>query len=129
MIQLDAMMFIIHLLLDEGGLFTLESPWNSVVWDSPQFVHLCGHAYGLVSPGISSWHFARIAANFPEIMSLVRNCPDCYTGRHEYISAWGSARVDGKTVSRAKAAGNYPMALCSAVASSVTLALATRVST
>ena len=115
-----------------GGCFTLENPIGSFFWQSSWFrklearvplfrADLAQCAYGLVLPGAppNTYCFKRTAfyANF-DIQSLSRACPGLSpTHKHEW--AWGRRRVAGVAISLAKAAGHYPDALSSAVASLV----------
>jgi hypothetical protein len=111
-----------------GGYFCVENPQTSLlfVYDKMKAVlckygcettlmHQC--AYGLKLPGASKYEFCRKATNFvsnmKEICILHKLCPGI-NDKHKHLHAWGSAKVGGKAVSRAKAAGAYPRELCCA---------------
>ena len=117
-------------LASKGGYFTIENPWASSFWSSSSFnwlkskttVHLCHIAlcsYGHRIPGANRLTFCEkrtgFAANFPEVMLLERRCPGT-SPSHQHQRAWGNVRVNGKSISCAKAAGHYPPLLCQALA-------------
>ena len=55
----------------------------------------------------------RLVTNTSALGNLSRKCPGV-SPSHRHVCAWGNASVQGRSVSRAKAAGVYPYQLCHA---------------
>ena len=127
--------------VNQKGLFTIENPKQSLMFDSHNMIRLYQHtsvfvadldqcAYGLALPGGPAHTFCkkstRIVANFGDIRTVARICPglSC-THKHEHAIGTRRVIVDGKavTMSMAKAAGRYPSSLCHAIAVAVRAAL------
>ena len=111
-----------------GALFSVENPASSFFWKSKWWLALCEKvcisysrfdqcAYALRLPGCADNEYCKkyiiIAANFNSITQLDRKCPGI-SARHKHVHAWGTVRVDGRSVHRAACAGRYPEELCSA---------------
>ena len=123
-----------------GGIFTIENPIDSFVFASQHFLvltsivscWLCRFeqcAYGLVLPAAPPDHYCRkstgLLGNFKGVLSCGRSCPGL-SATHKHQTAWGTVSVNGHSVSLAKAAGRYPVALCTAIADCVALELLAR---
>ena len=120
------------LLHQHGYFFTIENPYDSHLWLAPvmvtlmEFVGVKGClvmfdqcAFGLQLPGASKHCFCRkrtcIFTNNLKLKAVAVMCPGL--GRlHTHDHAWGSVRVNGKTLSNAAAAGRYPTELCRQIA-------------
>ena len=116
------------LLQQHGGIFTIENPHDSYLWNSVYisslrskvtcyFANFDQCAYGLRLPGSAKHVYCkkstRILSNYPYISQLDRRCPGkCEAHQHEW--AWGSVAVKGKSVKLAAQAGHYPTSLCKA---------------
>ena len=107
-----------------GGWFSVENPRGSLLWQygpmrslsevaaSVDFDQCC---YGLRLVGCETKKFGpfikkptRLLTNVPALKKMSMLCK----GDHQHHSCMGSVRVNGKSVSVAKAAGAYPPALC-----------------
>ena len=116
-----------------GVFFSIENPVPSHLWVCESFCrlrrvlgdqffevtfHQC--AFGLTLPGARPNEFCRKStrfwSNMQEIHRLERRCPGL-SPTHQHVHAVGSAVVDGVRLSRAGAAGRYPIELCREVAS------------
>ena len=108
--------------------FSIENPADSYLFLYEPIVRLLQDprtqlitfdqcAYGLRPPGASMFEFTRkrtsLLTSMPELHALQRACPGLTTN-HIHVHAWGSVKVDGVSYSRARAAGAYPLQLCTA---------------
>lgn len=115
-----------------GIFFSIENPVPSHLWLCKSFqrlkrvlgkdfyevtFHQC--AFGLTLPGCAPNEYCRKTtrfwSNMPEIMRLERRCPG-QSPQHIHVHAIGNVTVDGKRLSRAGAAGRYPIDLCQTIA-------------
>ena len=121
-----------QLLIDNGGYYSIENPAGSYLFKyAPicrligQLFNFCQCAYGLVLPGAQQHHYCRkntsILSNLPELVILQLSCPGI-SATHVHDVAWGSRKLDGRTVSLARSAGAYPPNLCMAWAQAVAAA-------
>ena len=110
--------------------FTLENPHDSFLWYSNEIAELRSWPewnevmfdqcmYKLRPPDwdrvadIRVRKRTKIGGTLANLKSLRRICDGC----HHHSIAFGSVRVNGKRIVRAKAAGAYPACLCRALAS------------
>ena len=117
-----------RLLHSLGLYFSIENPYDSFLWSCPAilslmefigadctFVQFDQCTYGLQLPGASSTCFCRkrtcMLSNMPELKGLASACAGIGP-LHQHDHAWGSIRIEGKTYSKAAAAGRYPLRLC-----------------
>ena len=114
----------------QGRLFSLENPATSLLWDLPEMVALAEDhlvvqldqcQFGLrapsdaLQPGELIKKGTKILTNAPGLQLLSNKCD----GKHTHCRCLGSTRVNGKSLSIAKFAGRYPLALCNAWATAV----------
>ena len=112
------------LLSQLGGWWSIENPKGSYLFwypsiaklfelQSANLVHFDQCMYGLRPPGGQPHQRTRkstsLLSNIASLQSLSIQCD----GQHEHVWALGSATVNGKSISRAAAAGAYPAPLCS----------------
>ena len=121
-----------------GVYFSIENPVPSHLWLCKSFMnlkevlgkdfyevtfHQC--AFGLTLPGAAGNEFCRKStrfwSNMPELMRLERRCPG-QSPTHIHVHALGTATVNGVRLSRAGAAGRYPVDLCKEIAQGALLA-------
>jgi hypothetical protein len=123
------------------ALWSWENPASSLLWVSAYaqalldldpaatFLRLDQCMYGLKPPGGGPREFTKkptvLFCNFPCTQGLTRRCGGC-NKEHQHVYAWGSARVGGKSVNRASAAGAYPRRLCDAISRCVCESLASK---
>ena len=114
--QLESMCELCRLLREHHGHYSVEQPVRSLLFHTAAFkqlasevdmycAHLCQCAYQLQLPGADRHLFCKketlIYASYPEITSLSLMCP----GKgplHRHQICWGSAKVNGKTISLAR---------------------------
>ncbi len=117
-----------------GRNFCVENPRTSYAFVTDLWSELCSAvpvfavdidqcAYGLAFTDSSEKQFCkkptRIMTSCALLTQVARACPGI-SDEHEHIRAWGSFKVDGRTKSRASAAGAYPESLCRAWAQAMT---------
>ena len=131
------MALLILALHEAGGYWTLENPAGSYIFFTDELVyimslpgsrrvqfHQCEYLlrppdFSDGGPDLRVRKDTIIIGNLPGLESLERRCQK----DHVHAHAFGSARVGGKTVARAAAAGAYPRLLCTALAGLVRKAL------
>ena len=116
------------LLYKYGFFFSVENPKESFLWLSTYMVHVMSVckddvyfidfdqcAYGLQLPGAKEFCFCRkrtiLMTNMQALTALSARCPGVGP-RHSHDVAWGGVRINGRWVSKAQAAGVYPVPLC-----------------
>ena len=126
-LNLDFACAMIRILSSLGGLFSLENPLRSYLFQVPQVLTLYGStqsifvdldqcAFGLRSPKEAEvkeiWKKpTRIWTNVLRLASIARTCP----GSHVHTIILDSIRVNGRSVKRSILAGRYPAGLCKAI--------------
>ena len=122
-LNLDFACAMIRILSSVGGLFSLENPLRSYLFQVPQVLTLYGStqsifvdldqcAFGLRSPKEAQvkeiWKKpTRIWTNVLQLASIARTCP----GSHVHTIILDSIRVGGRSVKRSVLAGRYPAQL------------------
>ncbi len=130
--QLEQMLRLTSVFLELGIPFTIENPCDSMLWHaetivalrqdpsvSEVVVDLC--MYKLRPPDFSGTEGVdvrvrkrtRFVGTVQGLVGLKRMCD----GEHAHAAAWGSCKVNNKTVARAKAAGAYPPCFCHSLSS------------
>ena len=121
-----------RLLYDFGYFFTIENPYGSHLWIAPVMVALMEYigsngvlvqfdqcTYGLQLPGATKFCFCRkrtcIFTNNLKLENIASTCPGI-SRFHIHDHAWGTVRIEGKTYSKAAAAGRYSNSLCRIIA-------------
>ncbi len=126
-LQLKQAVRLILVFLELGIPLTLENPYDSVVWKIDAMLQLRGDArvtetvfdqcmFKLRPPDfvvkdridVSVRKRTRLIGSLSHLCSLKRMCD----GNHCHAEAWGTCRVNNKTVSRSRASGAYPPCLC-----------------
>ncbi len=136
-LQLEQAWRLIKVLTECHVPWTLENPIDSYIWQTvelrrAQQIPGCEEAvfdqcmYKLRPP---DWKMlkddvrvrkrTRIIGTLPGLSSLSKRCD----GNHVHAQAMGHCRVGGKRISRAKAAGAYPVLLCNCIAKLVASAV------
>jgi hypothetical protein len=124
-------MRFIRVLLELGIPITVENPHDSMIWHSDEMRELEAHSdtdsvvfdqcmYSLRPPDFDPKDNddrrvrkrTKIVGSVRALDTLSRVC----NKQHCHVEAWGHCRVNGKLVSRAKAAGAYPVCLCLSIA-------------
>jgi hypothetical protein len=130
----EGVVLLCEALVGKGGFYSIENPLSSRFWELEclrglMAEHCCvvfdQCEYGLTPPGIMISAGVRIKkstkllTNMKELCVLNRSC----LGSHEHFRCLGSVRVGNKSVSVARAAGHYPVSLCTAWATAAASAL------
>ncbi len=127
--QLAAAWRLMCVFLELGIPFTIENPAESMVWNSNEMKELARHPQyeaALIDQCMHhlrpvDWNGAtdvrirkrtRVAGTVAGLASLRCLCDR----KHEHSWAVGRCRVNNKRVSRARAAGAYPLSLCQSLA-------------
>ena len=124
-------MRFIRVLLELGIPITVENPHDSMIWHSDEMRELEAHSdtnsvvfdqcmYSLRPPDFDPKDNddrrvrkrTKIVGSVRALNTLSRVC----NKQHCHVEAWGHCRLNGKLVSRAKAAGAYPVCLCLSIA-------------
>lgn len=115
-------------LIKVSGYFSIENPGGSMLFHHPHikalasstnsiFVRLDQCMYGLTLPGSLPGEFCRkrtcIFTNMLELKDLEITCSG-QTKLHRHVHAWGSRKINGKSVCMTSAAAAYPPKLCKA---------------
>ncbi len=128
--QVAQMKRLIDVLVKHDVPFTIENPIDSLIWHTAELRAIrsfsnvtevsCDQCMFKLRP--PEWtpdsldyrirKRTRLLGTVKGLESLARSCD----GEHIHVEAWGHVRVNGKRISRAKAAGAYPPALCNCLA-------------
>ncbi len=129
--QVKQLARVVSALIEHKVPFTVENPVDSVLWHTSELQHILSLEnvdsvvldqcmYYLRPPDWSiDWQTdsrvrkrTRLVGSVHGLASLKRMC-DC---GHQHVEALGHVKIGGKRVSRSKAAGAYPVALCKSLA-------------
>ena len=124
--EVDRVCALCAALVIAGWFFSIENPAGSYLFRYCPVARLstiaqcwqfkfCQCYYGLQLPGADKHVFCQeriaILTNLENFCTLKQSCPG-FSPTHRHESAWDSRVVQGKSESRASAAGAYPVSLC-----------------